>query len=583
LPDLQPYYAKKSLARPAARPRVGAVERPRIPDLSQHWLRGQQQLGHTIAGVAQTTFNIADQTLQAQEAGKLAQAEGALTEQMGLAYNTMITDQSIDPFEYGSRLQSKRSELIQTLGEGLGGRMQGTWQGTAARATDGLIIKADYQGKVEGVKRATSTLETTTDQLVRAQVAEPDPRQQAVIEQQIRDLHAGYVSSGILSPQDAQSRLLKLTDTRAIYQEQAAIGLDPDAAVLRLEQGPAANPTIPPEAYPKLLNQARQVQRERFNMREEQEAKVRRDTLQAQNEAEAVAFGKLQARQLGRSALDAMRDAREISPQGYETMVRYHESKAREDRAEARAVESAGRERRTAAYTDVTARLDVAAMLGMPKEQIIATATAQNLPPKVYDSAMAKAIAHERAQESQWMGRHNQGEQVLRSHFFKDAFTFMPGLNEQSWNLALTEYTERSKAYTEGPNDRQHAEDPLSIIEEIAQKHRAVGLPNLEQQITSLNARIEYPTADALQAAQPTLPPWKFKEQLRLVKQREEAVLQYEELHPKPKPQILDTRDSWWKRWAPELLGGEPAPGEATPTPPETKPFGHRPGMRMQP
>ena len=97
-------------------------------------------------------------------------------------------------------------------GEGLGGRLRARWQGVAARASDGLVVKADATGKAEGIKRAHQTLDSTTETLLRARVAEVDPGQQGIIDQQIRDLHAGYVSTGLLSPQDAQARLLKVRD-----------------------------------------------------------------------------------------------------------------------------------------------------------------------------------------------------------------------------------------------------------------------------------------------------------------------------------------------------------------------------------
>ena len=396
---------------------------------------------------------------QAQDAAQLAKAEGQLHEHLGLAYNELLTDQSVDPFEYGRRLQGTRAELVKSLGQGLSGRMQGRWESTAARATDGLIIKADFQGKQEGVKRAVSTLDSTTDQLLRAQVAEPDPRQQAVIEQQLRDLHAGYLQSGMLSPQEAQSRLLKLADTRAVYQTQAAIRADPDAALAQLEQGPAANAHVPPELFAKLTDEARRVQSERFHAAEAREAAVRRDTLEAQKITEAESFGAMQKGQLNRAGLDHLRDSRQISPQGYETLLRYAETRAREERAEGRAAASLGLQRQESGYRETEAQLSVLATTGQLDERgIIDFARSRQLPARAIDGALGKAQAFQRAQDSDFGKQHNQGEQLLRSAFFKGPFDSLEPVTQEAYAAALDEYTQRSKAFG-------GKEDPIAIVQ----------------------------------------------------------------------------------------------------------------------
>lgn len=526
MPDLQPYLARQRLARRGGGGRSGAVPQPRLGETGGGLFAAQRAIAQEVGAAAETLATVNAQARKARDAAQMAQAEGALTEQLGLAYNTLLADARIDPWDYGTHLQEARRQLVDTLGEPMSVRLRATWQGAAARASDGLIIKADFAGKQEGTKRALSTLEQTTEMLVRAQAAEADPGQRGVIGQQIRDLHAGYVSSGLLSPQDAQHRLTQAHESATVHGYDAWIRADPDGALAQLEQGLGANPDVPLTAYTKLVDQARQVQRERFQWGEAQEAKVRRDTLLAQKDAEAVAFGTAQQGQLSRAGLDQLRDSRAISPDGYETLVRYLDTKAREDRAEARARESLGLQRAEAGHRETEARLSILATTGeLDQAGIVAFARTHRLPARAIDGAMAQAEAHRQAQQSQFGREHHQGEQLLRSAFFKGPFDSLEPIAQQAFADALDEYTRRSKAYPGG------REDPIAVVQELIPRYKASIDQDAQTRLEGVRTRLKFASPDDLEAAKPTLPPTLYDEQRRLFKQVADLT---QRLAPKP-------------------------------------------------
>jgi hypothetical protein len=88
----------------------------------------------------------------------------------------------------------------------------------AAQASDSPIVKADAEGKKAGVERALQSLDLPADQLIRAQVAEPDPGQRDLPDTRLREVYSDYVHTGLCSQAEAIRRALDLYRTEGRQQ-----------------------------------------------------------------------------------------------------------------------------------------------------------------------------------------------------------------------------------------------------------------------------------------------------------------------------------------------------------------------------
>jgi hypothetical protein len=98
----------------------------------------------------------------------------------------------------------------------------GRRRGGAARASDSLIVKVDVEGKKAGVGWALQFLDLLADQLIRAQVPEPDPGQCDLLDTRLRDVYSDYVHTGILSQAEAIRRAFDLYRTEERQQLSTA-------------------------------------------------------------------------------------------------------------------------------------------------------------------------------------------------------------------------------------------------------------------------------------------------------------------------------------------------------------------------
>jgi hypothetical protein len=484
-----------------------------------------RQIGEEISEAGEYLGRINAAHLKAQDLGKVTAAKGALNEQLGLLYNQITTDASIDPGTYREQFNLGRQAIVDEVGKALPSRLTGQWQGAAAGVSGDLAVKIDFEGKKKALDQAGQAFDQVGAQLLAQQSAEPDPVRHEAIGQELNTLVSQYVDHGIFSQTQAVDHMQKLRYTQLDNQ----IRLDPDGMVAMLEQGPAAVPGINPESFAKLLDTGRRVQENQLEAVEKREAKVDRDTKKAQEVTEAEVFGRM--RQTSMADLNQLRDSRAISPNGYETMVRYKETQRREEAAEgraraaegrARAAEGRAQEERRNANED--AKLGIQAAMGnMTKEEIVNYAQANKLGPRAIDGAVNTAVAREKAElNSTW----NQAEGRLKSAFFKGPFDLLPDAKAHALRNATEELERRSINFTSTYGGK---EDPLKVVDEIIPKYMSSVAADTTSKLDSLRQRLLFddPTqpmdlensAKQLEGRRGELPGVMYEEQRRLLQE----------------------------------------------------------------
>ena len=528
--------------------RIGAIPQPQVPDVSRA-LGPLQTMGDELDDAAAMVGRVQAQRQKAKDTVALVQMEATIDEAVGERQREIMRDQSIDPFDYGDLLKSFRDDYIKNLQ--VPGRLKEQAAARMLSTTTAGIVRFGAEGDKLGVKRAKDALALRTDQLLRAQLAEPDQAQRDMLGGQITELYRGYVESGILSATEASTELQGIRDKAGKIAWENLIRTDPDQAVSKLEGGYSASLGLAPGDYAELTDTARRVQRERFSFLEAKEAAVERDTKKQQDAEEAVAMGQLQARKLNKAGLDSLRDSRRISADGYQTLVRYLDARAREDRAEARANESLNMQRQEKRNRETDAQLSILATTGqLDTAGVIAYAQQKKLPASAIDGAVMKAKAYQQSQSSEHRVRHNQAEQMAMKAFTKGPFEILEPVTAQAVSALMDDLTNGSAAFG---GDK----DPITLVQELIPKYQAVLSGEMDKQLQGIAELLRYPDPKMLEADKPNIPRTVYEQQQKLFKQQEQLTKQQQTLIPPggKKP----SGPTWWERIAPEMLGGKPS------------------------
>ena len=513
--ELSRFYVQRQLARQPAPGGGGGglapVRQPRIPNMAgaipTNVLGG---VAESLDEVSNTISAVARQRQKARDVAELTSIEATIDEQVAGKQQELLRDANIHPFDYREQLQSFRNSLLDS--PAIPERLKSLAKAKVQASTEKYIIGIDAEGTKRGLDQAVQSLEVRTDQLIRQQVSEADPKQRDMIGNQIRELYRSYVESGILSGPDAATRLNKVQDTAGAYAWDIHLRTNTDDALAQLEQGYSRVLGISPETYSKVLDKARDVQRERYSFQEKREADTRAATERAQKDQEAIGWGMIRGGKMPRTMLNQWRDNRQISPAGYESMVRYQDTKDRENRAlglQARAIAQQDAERKIRTMeADLTVRVMTE---GLTVEQVAEYGRSKGYPSRAMDGAMSKAQSRENALNSQFRTELTQAEQRLRARFGAPG-PFDKFEDEQLkdfFSSALDELSGRSRAYG-------GQENSLDIVDEIAQKHLGMYSLDTQTKIEANKSLLTFPTPDELEANKGSMPQWKYEQNKRM-------------------------------------------------------------------
>jgi hypothetical protein len=342
-----------------------------------------------------------------------------------------------------------------------------------------------------------------------------------------------------IGPEKTQKLKQAIVKDIDVTGAKLAVQSDPDGMLNQLLRGPKANPHIPIDELPKLVEYASQAQRERFHFKEAQERKLERDTEKSQREAAEMALIQLRQGKLNPAGADAMLQRGEIAPEHHKMLVdvanawrREAEATARMARAEVR--EAADRRDR---QTDADLRMQV--MLGKftSKEQLAEYASSKKLNATAFDGAMTLLDAKTAATKHPDMAELTQAEQILKASFYKNQFEFSSDKHKQAYADLLNEI---SLATTPFGGTRK----PLEYIQE----RLPVYLQSISQDRTiereGLLARLLHSDYAQFEAMMPVLSPAIIAEQKRLyTRLKEIAEEEAREMAAEEKKQVEATKN----------------------------------------
>jgi hypothetical protein len=174
-------------------------------------------------------------------------------------------DQSIPPLELRDRLEAKRDELAKSYADQLPARLRPKFLAEFRSAAIQPVYALDQVGVKRLGEQAQATFDHRSDQILRQTVQATSD----VDRQRLQDEHDvlinDYAFQGLIAPAQVPGLKQKHRDQVAKAQWDTRIQLDPKGAITQLELGPAANPELSPEEYPKTLEKARSLHQQQLH------------------------------------------------------------------------------------------------------------------------------------------------------------------------------------------------------------------------------------------------------------------------------------------------------------------------------
>lgn len=229
-----------------------------------------QQLGQALSAIDER-FATAKANIMS------AEALGDVATRMQVRAQELRADQTIFPTDRAGIFQTEFQPELDRVQATVPERGQAGFRRQATNVFLRFQRELADQGRKDSLSRAEAAYNEITQRTLRALIPLQSEAEEAELLRGFAEVTQAYIANGLLSQDEAQQRVRNLRQDVAVNRAELAIAQAPELALVTLRQGLEANPDIPPEKLPELIERAQSAVEEGLVRHERREGIAERE------------------------------------------------------------------------------------------------------------------------------------------------------------------------------------------------------------------------------------------------------------------------------------------------------------------